>query len=222
MEPVSRGDFLFFLPNFSPDDHLTLAPLPSQIGSPRAPFLQREFVPMPSENRSEVIGYQLFQHRRGLYAYVYACVRDEHTAEDIVQDVARVALESATKLRDPSRCKNWLFGIAKRQVLENVRKTKREQRLPPDVIEILADEANNLKSQASSDRHEFLAECIGELSDEHRHIITQRYDGSKKNAEELANAIGRTVQATYSLVKRIRLQLAGCIRRKIKEAETDL
>ena len=163
----------------------------------------------------------LMEHRRALYGYIYACVRDEHIAEDVLQDVAQVALGSIAKLRDPSRTANWLFGIARRQVLENVRKSKRFQCLPSDVIEIMAAEAERITPQSTLDRKRFLMECIDELPVEQRRVIMLRYDGSVDDAEQLASQIGRTVQAVYGLVKRIRTKLSTCVERKIRQAEAD-
>lgn len=174
-----------------------------------------------NDKRKQDIGAKLMEHRRALYSYIYACVRDEHATEDILQDVAQVALTSVEKLRDPSLAANWLFGIARRQVLEDSRKSKRRQSLPPDVIEMMAAQAERTKPQHILDRKQYLMECIEELPEDHRGIIMRRYDGTTKNSQQLAEQLGRTVQAVYGLVKRIRVQLARCVERKIKAAETE-
>ena len=161
------------------------------------------------------------EHRRALYSYINACVRDEHTTEDILQDVAQVALTSIDTLRDPALSVNWLFGIARRQVFENARKSRRHQSLPPDVIEIMAVEAERITPQYTLDRKRFMKECVEELPDDQRSVMVQRYDGSVKNTEQLAEKLGRTVQAVYGMVKRIRAKLTKCVERKIKAAEAE-
>lgn len=163
------------------------------------------------------IGARLMQHRRILYSYVFACVRDEHTAEDIVQDVAQIAITSIDSLRDPDRFSNWLFGIARRRVLMEFRNQKREQVMPPDVVELLAVAAENTSPDAVSRRKQFLTECLDDLPAEMREILRRRYDGSVQDISELAVRFGRTVQAIYGVLKRLRVKLASCVERKLAE-----
>lgn len=164
------------------------------------------------------IGARLMQHRRTLYSYVFACVRDEHTAEDIVQDVAQIAISSIDSLRDPERFSNWLFGIARRRVLMEFRNHKREQVMPPDVVELLALASENTSLNAVSRRKQFLTECIEDLPDEMQAILRHRYDGSVQDISELAARFDRTVQAVYGVLKRLRVKLATCVERKLSEA----
>ncbi len=134
---------------------------------------------MPEKrSKDNDIGARLMQHRRALYSYIYACVRDEHVAEDIVQDVAQIALTSIDSLRDVERFSNWLFGIARRRVLMEFRSRRREQIVPPDVVELLAVEAEATEPERLAQRKEFLMECVKELPDPMRDILRQRYDGS--------------------------------------------
>ncbi|WDI41565.1 sigma-70 family RNA polymerase sigma factor [Bremerella sp. P1] len=164
------------------------------------------------------IGARLMQHRRTLYSYVFACVRDEHTAEDIVQDVAQIAISSIDSLRDPERFSNWLFGIARRRVLMEFRNHKREQVMPPDVVELLAVASENTSLNTVSRRKQFLTECIEDLPDEMQAILRHRYDGSVQDISELAVRFDRTVQAVYGVLKRLRVKLATCVERKLAEA----
>lgn len=165
------------------------------------------------------IGARLMQHRRTLYSYVFACVRNEHTAEDIVQDIAQIAITSIDSLRDPDRFSNWLFGIARRRVLMEFRNKQHEQVMPPDVVELLAVEAENTSIDGISRRKQFLTECIEELPDNMREILRHRYDGSVQDVSELADRFGRTVQAVYGVLKRLRIKLAGCVEQKLAEAD---
>ena len=127
-------------------------------------------------------------------------------------------MSSIDTLRDPERFPNWLFGIARRRVLMEFRSQKREQIVPPDVVELLAVEAEATEPERLVERKEFLMECVKELPNSMREILRQRYDGSVDNVEELATKLDRTVQAVYGVLKRMRMKLAACVERKIAEA----
>jgi len=170
------------------------------------------------ENHEQGIGAKLMQHRSALYAYLFTCVRDYHLAEDLLQEVAQIAIESIDELRDPSRFSHWLFGIARRRVLLHARKSGRERILPADVIELMATEVQEVGSQYHLERKEALRDCLKLLPPGARDIIMQRYDGSVSHVDELASRLGRTVQATYGVLKRIRMKLAGCVTKKLGEA----
>jgi len=169
------------------------------------------------ENIEQGIAAKLMQHRRALYSYLFTCVRDSHLAEDLMQEVAQIALESIGDLRDSDRFANWLFGIARRRVLLHARKAGRERILPADVVEMMATDVERIGSQYYLDRKEALRECLEKLPDHSRRAIMQRYDGSISHVDELAKRLGRTVQATYGLLKRIRMKLAGCVQEKLGE-----
>ncbi|QDU92523.1 sigma-70 family RNA polymerase sigma factor [Lignipirellula cremea] len=173
---------------------------------------------MNSNDVGKEMGAKLMQHRRALYGYVYACVRNEHTAEDIVQDVAQIALSSFDTLRDPERFPQWLFGIARRRVLMEHRKHPREQIVPPDVVELLTAEAEATEPEQLRERKEYLQACLEELPEPMQQILRQRYDGSVRDVDELAAKRDRTVQAMYGVLKRLRRKLSACVERKIAEA----
>ena len=157
------------------------------------------------------------QHRSALYGYLFTCVRDSHLAEDLLQEVAQIAIESIDQLRDPDRFANWLFGIARRRVLLHARRSERERVLPADLIELMATDVEEIGNQYQVDRKEALRDCLKHLPDRSREIIMQRYDGSIGRVDELADRIGRTVLATYGLLKRLRLKLADCVQHKLRE-----
>ncbi|MBI4565444.1 MAG: hypothetical protein HY716_12190 [Planctomycetes bacterium] len=51
-----------------------------------------------------------------------------------------------------------------------------------------------------------------------RKIITLRY-GSALDVPQIAGSIGKTVQATYALLKRVRLAIRDCVNRKVESSE---
>jgi hypothetical protein len=45
--------------------------------------------------------------------------------------------------------------------------------------------------------------------------MTLRYDGSMKDSSDLARRLGRSVQAIYAQIKRIKMALRECVKRRL-------
>jgi len=169
-----------------------------------------------AEQRNAMMAALLVRHRTALYGYIFACVRNHHDAEDILQDVSMAAVGSIDKLQDESGFLPWVIEIARRRVLVHVRRSQRTTILSPELVPILAEAANRVAAtNCISDRSEALLECLESLPPRSRQIIIQRYDGSIRGVDELAEKLGRTMQATYGVLKRIRQRLRSCVERKL-------
>lgn len=168
------------------------------------------------EQRNVRMTALLVRHRTALYGYIFACVRNHHDAEDILQEVSMAAVGSIDKLRDESGFLPWAIEIARRRVLVHVRQSQRTTILSPELVPLLAEAANRVAAtNCTSDRSEALLECLESLPPRSRQIIARRYDGSIRGVDELADELGRTMQATYGVLKRIRQGLRACVERKL-------
>ena len=74
-----------------------------------------------SAHQAEVIRL-LTRHHMALYAYIYACVRSHHDAEDILQNVSVAVMGAVDQLTDPEGFLPWAREIARRCVLTHWRK----------------------------------------------------------------------------------------------------
>ena len=73
---------------------------------------------------------------RSLWGYVRSLAPDDDAAAEAVQDVWLRVLRAISGLRDPARLRPWLFGIARRVMMDRLRKEYAE----PERVEIdLAD-----------------------------------------------------------------------------------
>jgi RNA polymerase sigma-70 factor, ECF subfamily len=62
------------------------------------------------------------EHERAVFAYFLRMVGDRHAAEELVQETFFRACGAAIRFRGDSSVKVWLFGIARRVLLEASRK----------------------------------------------------------------------------------------------------
>lgn len=171
---------------------------------------------MRTEDRNQRITALLLRHRTVLYGYIFSCVRNHSDAEDIFQDVSLAAVGSFERLRSESGFVPWALEIARRRVLTHVRRSQRTTILAPELIPILAEATKRVAAEGClSDRTDALLECLESLPARSREVVTMRYDGSASGVDDVARKLGRTVQATYSLLKRIRHSLRACIERRL-------
>jgi RNA polymerase sigma factor (sigma-70 family) len=91
-----------------------------------------------------------------LWRYVRRLTDGDETAADTVQDVWLRILRAMPRLRDPARLRAWLFGIARRAVLDRVRQRYAEaESVPLDDVDVAAPEPRD-----------DLAESLGLMQDE--------------------------------------------------------
>ncbi len=161
---------------------------------------------------------KLIEHRGTLLGYLLSCVRDAADAEDLFQDVSMAAIRSAAKLRDESGFLPWAREIARRRVLEFYRTSKRLIPVDPELAGRLAETAAELDvSEDASERVQALRSCLESLPMESRRLIAMRYTDKKEPVENLAKTVGRSVQATYAILKRSRILLHDCINKKMNQ-----
>src|SRR5262245_28387401 len=158
----------------------------------------------------------LMQHRTALYGYILACVRHHADAEDILQNVCVAVTESIGQLRGEAGFLPWAREIARRRVLAHRRTARREQPLDPELVLRLAEAAQRVEeARPGSAEDGALRACLEGLPGESRHLIAMRYDGSVADVGELARRVGRTVQAVYAQIKRIKAALRQCVERRL-------
>jgi len=158
----------------------------------------------------------LMQHRTALYGYIFACVRNHADSEDIFQNVSVAITESIDRLTDETGFLPWAREIARRRILAYRRNLQREKPFDPDIVRCLAEAAERVERvRPASLQRAALTACLEALPPESRRLIVMRYDGSAGRVEDLAVRFGRSVQAVYAMIKRIKLVLRECVERRL-------
>lgn len=146
-----------------------------------------------------------------------ALVPNVADAEDIVQQTA-IALWEKFDSYDPTQpFTPWAcrFALNKtRQWLE--RRQRWQALLQGGLAEELAQRRDELRPELEV-RLKHLEGCIGKLPAEQRSIV-ERYYYDRTGIEKVAGDSGRSVEATYKALQRIRASLQICIENAAKGA----
>jgi RNA polymerase sigma factor (sigma-70 family) len=159
----------------------------------------------PAEQGQALVARELMRHRTQLHAYLLAAVRNPHDAEDLLQEVSLAASGSWAQWRPDGPFLPWAREIARRRILDFAKKRdRRHALLDPAVLAALEAAAATLDAERPEPRREALRKCMDGL------------DGpDRADVPRIAGELGRTVQATYAILKRTKLILRDCVERRL-------
>lgn len=152
---------------------------------------------------------------REIFRYVAAIVPNVHDAQDIVQETA-IALWKKIDQYDPAEpFVPWACRFAVYEARNYARKSDRWQAFLND--ELAATLVSRL-GEMSADldlRAEYLDGCVGELASSEQQVVRSYYF-DRDPVETVASSSGRSVEAIYKALQRIRKTLLACILRNIE------
>jgi RNA polymerase sigma-70 factor (ECF subfamily) len=94
----------------------------------------------------------LDKHGAALYKYALVHTRDQHKAEEAVQETLLAALQACDRFSGGASARTWLIGILKHKIIDMFRHDAREQQLDePDALDDADDE--RIESQFAADGH---------------------------------------------------------------------
>lgn len=148
---------------------------------------------------------------------ILVMVPNRADAREIMQETA-VALWRQFDTYDPDRpFVNWAMGFSRIETRRFLARQKRRAALTERAMEVLEQEmAASPTFSRGIERH--LSNCLGKLSQKQRRLI-QGYYHENRSPQWLSEREGRTVEAIYKAIQRIRHDLQRCIERQLKEEQ---
>jgi RNA polymerase sigma-70 factor (ECF subfamily) len=167
---------------------------------------------MSDTSRNDAFLKQLIGCQDRLCAYATALMGSPAAAEDLVQQANLVIWRRAETFEPGTEFGAWACRILYFEVLAWRKKQSRDRLVFDDaVLELLARDAEPISDTAET-RRRALDDCIGKLSETHRRLLIARYD-SDDSLTSLAAQLGRPIGSLYQTLRRVRIQLAGCVER---------
>ena len=158
-------------------------------------------------------------HQAELYRYARYLGADDAAAEDLVQDTFLVAFGAAlpAETADMRVRAAWLRGALRNLFLRYCRRRRASQVVPePELLEQAEAvwKSEFLRSGDGFDYIVALRKCIRALPEKQRAALDMQY-AQRKSRDEMAQLWGMTEDGIKSLMRRIRADLAECIRKRL-------
>jgi RNA polymerase sigma-70 factor (ECF subfamily) len=170
--------------------------------------------PVSDLERSKQLMRLMTQHQRRIFGYIYTLVPDRHDAEDILQETSVVICEKFTQFEAGTDFVAWACQIAFWEVRRARQKFARAKVVFNDeIVEALAQTAAEMLPEANA-RHEALAQCLQKLHPRDRDLILSRYEPGS-GVEQAAARSGRSLDAAYKALGRIRKLLHDCVSNRL-------
>lgn len=152
-------------------------------------------------------------------AYVYSVIRDAQAAEDVVQQVAVVAVESFGRWSRKSSFSTWAVGIAKNKVKMHLRKKGNDlhvfdEKTLDDIAHAHAEIGARVDPMKEALRH-----CMKQLRGRSREIIELRYLDALSPLV-ISEKLGLTRNNVLVVLHRVRVALGQCIKSRIRQEES--
>lgn len=167
------------------------------------------------------------QYSKELYRFAYQRLRNEHDAEDVVQETFLTAWRTRDNFRGDLSERNWLYMILKSRIIDLVRKRQTKQKAfveTTDAGEDIFQEDGHWKQESRAtawptdsmdhveklEFQEIFDKCLAGLSDRHRLIfVAKEVEGQE--AEEVCQEFDITASNLWVMLHRSRLKLRGCL-----------
>lgn len=157
------------------------------------------------------------RHESRIFRYLYGNVRDEASANDLMQEVWFAVAKQAQRYRPTAKFSTWLFTLAHHRMVDLIRGTRRQQSLDAPQGEegdgdtlhehLAADRDREPEALAQTqDEAAALLDAVGKLPAEQRSAFLLQAEG-ELSVEEIAAATGSSFETVKSRLRYARAKL---------------
>jgi RNA polymerase sigma-70 factor (ECF subfamily) len=162
-----------------------------------------------SERRKQLVAL-MTQHQRRIFSYIYTLVPDRYDAEDLLQETSQVICEKFDEFKQGTDFVAWACQIAYWRIRYARQKFARSKVIyQQELVDALAQTAAAMQEELD-ERHEALARCLQKLPSRDRELVLTRYEPGS-GVPEAARRSGRSLEAAYKALARIRKLLFDCV-----------
>lgn len=156
------------------------------------------------------------QHQSAIKSFINTIVPSAIEVDEILQDASLTMWKKFDQFVEGTSFRNWAFKIAKLTAFNHIRKIKRDRLVfESSLVELLAKDVERFDSALDA-RKAALKHCKSQLSEADTKLLAACYS-PKTTFHEYALSVGRTPNAVYKHLDRIRKGLLSCINRVVGE-----
>jgi RNA polymerase sigma factor (sigma-70 family) len=159
------------------------------------------------------------QHQGSVQAYLASFLGNTLEVDDALQEVAVIVWQKGPWDEEPSAFLGYCLACARRIALAARRKQgdNRLELLSPEVASALADRVAFQEQQEeapSGERVLALRNCLKKIKPDQRALLESRYSGeSRDDLRAFAKRGGKSMDALYKTLERLRELLRACVER---------
>jgi RNA polymerase sigma-70 factor (ECF subfamily) len=170
------------------------------------------------EAKSKLFLRSFLQNERRLYAYILTLLPNRADADDLLQEVSLLMWDKFDERQPPNDFAAWGCRIAYFKILDFYKKSQRSRvRFSQPMLERVAETAVEQAATLQLDeRREALAGCIEKLTAKDRDLLSRRF-GEGATTQSTATQVGRSVDAVYKAMAKIRQVLFDCVSKSLAQ-----
>jgi len=151
-----------------------------------------------------------------LRAYARSMLPNWSSVDDALQEASVTMWQKLGQLDSEDGFLPWSKVIVRYKCLQLVERLRREKPLLSDeVLKLLAEEADKTTPDEFGSLRSALDVCLAEFSELHQQLLLAPYRGAGR-VKELAEQTGKSANAFYKLLGRLREKLSTCIKLRVQ------
>lgn len=155
------------------------------------------------------------EHQVAIRSFVRMLLPDPADAEDVMQTASLTMWRRFEQFQPGTSFRNWAFQVAKFVAMKHVaRKARDRHRFSEATINMLAQHVEQQDERLAAQRRA-LEHCVEQLGGDDRQVLAVCYS-TGVTLKEFAEQLGRTPNALYKQLGRIRAALVDCVRRRLQ------
>lgn len=160
------------------------------------------------------------RHQRRIMAYIQTLAPVRNDVEDIMQETGLVMLRKFPEFQTGTNFIAWANSIAYHEVKHYYESRRHKNLLSFDdeTLQLLSLEVTTDLTRNDA-RYDALLDCLQRLPDRDRQFVLTRYEMGG-SVEQAAKCSGRSKQAAYKALSRIRNALLQCVDQKLSYQST--
>ncbi len=158
---------------------------------------------------------QFMAEQRSLLRFILRYVPCSADARDILQETLVTLWAKRAEFDATREFLPWACGIARFKVREFWRQQPRWEAFAHADIMDLLDRRGEELAPVLSLRSEKLCDCVAKLPVEQKNLLHRYYD-EEESVDSLALREGRSVDAIYKMLQRVRRALLECVERGLR------
>jgi RNA polymerase sigma-70 factor (ECF subfamily) len=169
-------------------------------------------------NKGKVFLRLFLQNERRVYAYIFTLLLNRADTDDVFQEVSMILWDKFDGEHPPNDFAAWACRIAYFKILDFRKKRQRDRlQFNQELLDRLTDTAVvHTGALQLEERHEALAGCIAKLSAEDHDLLVRRFTVGA-TVQSIATQVGRSAEAVYKALAKIRKALFDCVTRTLAQ-----